>query len=52
MQSQSKKKLYHIEVELGNGLSKLVKVKAVDRETAERKALKFHPTAVGVKRNV
>ncbi len=52
MQLQPKKKLYTIEVELSNGLTKLVKVKAIDREHAEQRALKFNPTAVGVKRNV
>jgi len=45
------KKLYHIELEFVHGMTKLVKVKAVDRETAEKRALKFNPSAIKVKRN-
>jgi hypothetical protein len=50
LQLKPKKQLYHIEVEFKNGLTKLVKVKAIDRPTAEKRALKFQPTATGVKR--
>jgi hypothetical protein len=46
---QSRKKLYKIEVTFSSGATRVVPVKAVDRETAERRALKFHPTATGVK---
>lgn len=50
MQSKPKKQLYHIEVEFENGLTKLVKVKAIDRPHAEKRAIKFHPSAKGIKR--
>jgi hypothetical protein len=52
LQAKKSKQLYHIEVEFKQGLTKLVKVKAVDRPTAEKRALKFHPSAVRVKRDV
>lgn len=51
MQLKRSKKLYRVEVEFANRLTKTVKVKAVDRETAEQRALKFNPSAIGVKRN-
>lgn len=50
MQLRSPKKLYNVEVEFANGLTKNVKVKAVSREQAEQRALKFNPSATGVKR--
>jgi hypothetical protein len=52
LQTKKSKQLYHIEVEFKNGLTKLVKVKAVNRSTAEKRAMKFHPSAVRVKRDV
>lgn len=51
MQSKRSKQLYQVEVEFQNGMTKMVKVKAIDRPTAEKRALKFHPSAVRVKRN-
>lgn len=51
MQHKRSKLLYHVEVEFRNGLTKMVKVKAVDRQTAEKRAMKFHPSAIRVKRN-
>lgn len=50
MQIRSPKRLYNIEVEFPNGITRNVRVKAVTREKAEMRALKFHPTATGVKR--
>jgi hypothetical protein len=50
VRQKSPKQLYTIPIEFANGLSRNVKVKAVTREKAEERALKFHPTAVGIKR--
>lgn len=50
MQKKSSKQLYPITIEFPNGGTRVVKVKAVSREKAEERALKFHPSAVGVKR--
>lgn len=49
MQLKKSKKLYNVEVELRGGLTKHVKVKAIDRETANNRALKFQPHAIGIK---
>lgn len=51
MQKSASKKLHTIVVEFPNGNTKIVKVKAVDQETAEERALKFNPSAIGVKRD-
>lgn len=51
MQLKKSKRLYHITVELPNGLMRTIKVKARDLETAENRALKFEPRAIGVKRD-
>lgn len=51
MQLKPKKKPYTIVVEFESGMTRNVKVKATSREVAERKALKFNPTAKGVKRD-
>ena len=51
MQKKSKKQLYRIPLEFSNGMTRTVKVKAKDRESAEERALKFHPSAIGVKRD-
>lgn len=51
MQLKKSKKLYHVELEFPNGLTRQVKVKAADRETAHKRALKFYPKALGVKRD-
>lgn len=50
MQKKSSKQVFPIVVEFESGATRTVKVKAVTREQAERRALKFHPTAVGIKR--
>lgn len=52
MKITQKKTLHTIVVEFANGMTRTVKVKAVKRETAEQKALKFNPSATGVKRGV
>lgn len=52
MQLQSKKKLYTVVVWFDNATTRTVKVKATTREAAEAKALKFNPSAKGVKRDV
>jgi len=51
MRIKKSKRLYHITIEFENGLTRLVKVRAVTREIAEQKALKFNPRAKGVKRD-
>jgi hypothetical protein len=50
MQIKSKKKLHIVVLEFSNGITRSVKVKAVSREDAEDRALKFNPSAKGVKR--
>jgi hypothetical protein len=52
MQTKKSKQLFSIVLEYENGLTRTVKVRAVTREIAERKAMKFNPMAKGVKRNV
>jgi len=51
VQQKKSKQLYRIPLEFANGMTRTVKVKATSRETAELRALKFHPGATGVKRN-
>jgi hypothetical protein len=46
LRHKSPKTLYNIVIELPNGVSRTVKVKATSREKAEKRALKFHPSAV------
>jgi len=50
VQKKSPKQLFSITVEFPGGKTKLVKTKAVTREQAEQRALKFNPAAIGVKR--
>lgn len=50
MRVGSQKKLYHVVVVFPNGMTRTVKVKAVSREIAEKRALKFQPNAIGVER--
>lgn len=52
MQFKSPKRLYTVVVEFHNGMTRNVKVKAVSRDKAESRALKFHPTAKRIKRDV
>lgn len=49
MQIKKSKRLYNIVVEYQNGMTRNVKIRAVTREIAEKKALKFYPNAKGVK---
>lgn len=51
MQLKQSKKLYTVVVEFANHTTRTVKVKATTREGAEAKALKFNPSAKGVKRD-
>lgn len=51
MKLKSKQKLYRITLEFVGGITRTVKAKGIDLETAERRALKHHPNALGVKRN-
>jgi hypothetical protein len=51
VQLKPKKKPYTVVVEFEHGVTRNVKVKATSREVAERKAMKFNPSAKGVKRN-
>lgn len=51
MRTKKSKRLYHIVVEYENGMTRNVKVRAVTREIAEKRAMKFHPLAKGVKRD-
>ena len=51
MRTKKSKRLYHVMVEFENGVTRTVKVRAVTREIAEKRALKFHPHAKGVKRD-
>jgi hypothetical protein len=51
MQIRSPKRLYNVEIELHNGMTKNVQVKATSRDKAEERALKFNPTAKGIKRS-
>ena len=52
MQLKQSKKPYTVVVMFPGGMTRNVKVKATSREVAEAKALKFNPSAVGVKRDV
>lgn len=48
---KKQKKLYQIVLEFPNTITKRVPVKASSREVAEKRALKFNPNAIGVKRD-
>jgi hypothetical protein len=50
VQRKSSKELHSIVIEFPKGATRVVKVKATSREKAEERALKFNPTAIGVKR--
>lgn len=51
MQKKSRKEVFNIPLEFRNGVTRNVRVKASSRENAEKRALKFNPAAVGVKRS-
>lgn len=52
MQTRKSKQLFRIELRFPGGLTRGVKVRAVTREIAERKAMKHNPGAIGVQRDV
>lgn len=51
MQAKSPKKIYTVVLQFRHEMTRTVKIKAVSREAAEKRALKFHPFATGVKRD-
>lgn len=51
MQAKASQKVYAVVVQFANGATKTVKVKGSSLEVAEHRALKFHPSAKGVKRD-
>lgn len=51
VQIKSSKKPYTITLEFANAVTRSVKVKATSRDVAEHKALKYNPSAIGVKRD-
>lgn len=51
MRQISKQCLWKVAVVFENGMTKIVPVKAATLEAAERRALKRHPSAVGVDRS-
>lgn len=50
MQLKSSKQLFKVTLTYAHEVSRTVEVRAKDREAAERRALKFNPSATGVKR--
>lgn len=52
MQTKKSKRAFSIILQFENGVTRTVKIRAVTREIAERKALKFNPSAIGIKHNV
>lgn len=52
MQAKSQKKPYEVTLEYPTGVTRTVKIKAVSREVAERRALKFNPQAKRVRPRV
>lgn len=50
MRAKKSKQLYTVVVEYANGMTRSVKVRAVSRDVAERRALKFNRNAKGVRR--
>jgi len=49
VQIKKSKQMYTVVLEYANGITRTVKIKANSRETAEDRARKFHPHAIGVK---
>lgn len=50
MQQKKASRVYSITLVYENNLTRDVKVRAKSREVAEKRALKRHPNAIGVKR--
>jgi len=51
MRTKKSKKLFNVTLEYENGMTRTVQVRAVSREVAEKRALKFNRNAKGVKRS-
>lgn len=51
MRTKKSKRLFTVVLEFENGMTRTVQVRAVSRETAEKRALKFNRGAKGVKRS-
>jgi hypothetical protein len=51
MRTKKSKQLFNVVVVFENGITRDIKVRAVTREVAERRALKFHPSAKEVRIN-
>ena len=49
MRTKKSKQLFRVELEYENGMTRTVKIRATSREIAEKRALKFNPSAKGVK---
>lgn len=49
VQRKKSKRLYTIVLQFQHGVTRSIKVRAVTREIAEHRAMKFHPHAIGVK---
>jgi len=50
MRTKKSKQLFNIVLEYENGITRTIKVRAVTREIAEKRAMKFNPRAKGVRR--
>lgn len=51
MRTRKSKQLFNVVVEFETGVTKTVKIRATTMEIAEKRALKFNPSAKGVKHN-
>lgn len=49
--SKTKQRVYRITLTFAGGITRTVHAKGIDRETAERRALKHNHNAIGVKRD-
>jgi hypothetical protein len=51
MRTKATKRVYEITLVYPSSMTRTVKIKAVDRQTAEKRALKFNPAALHVQRS-
>lgn len=51
MRTKKSKQLFKIELEYNDDTTRIVRIRATTREIAEKRALKFNPSARGVKHN-
>jgi hypothetical protein len=51
MRLKKSKRLYSVVLYFSNDVTRTVMVQATSRETAEKRAMKRNPSAIGVKRN-